>query len=135
MKRFYGFDLGDAESAVSLLEKNSELPPTILEIEGVRSFITAYAALSDGTLLIGENACYAKEARKRKLRFKSRFLKDPAVRISAAFRPACSAHCIPAEIFSATMTVPVSTSAVRPAGTAMTANATAVFLNASVIRR
>lgn len=79
MKRFYGFDLGDAESAVSLLEKNSELPPTILEIEGVRSFITAYAALSDGTLLIGENACYAKEARKRKLRFKSRFLKDPAV--------------------------------------------------------
>ena len=41
MKRFYGFDLGDAESAIALLEKNSEIPPTILEIEGVRSFITA----------------------------------------------------------------------------------------------
>lgn len=78
MKRFYGFDLGDAESAISLLEKNSDIPPTILEIEGVRSFITAYAALSDGTLLIGENACYAKDAKKRKLRFKSRFLKDNA---------------------------------------------------------
>ena len=63
MKRFYGFDLGDAESAVSLLEKNSDIPPTILEIEGNRSFITAYAALSDGTLLIGENACYAKDDR------------------------------------------------------------------------
>ena len=79
MRRFYGFDLGDAESAISLLEKNSEIAPTILEIEGVRSFITAYAALSDGTLLIGENACYAKNAKKRKLRFKSRFLKDTSV--------------------------------------------------------
>ena len=79
MRRFYGFDLGDAESAISLLEKNSEIPPTILEIEGVKSFITAYAALSDGTLLIGENACYARGAQKRKLRFKSRFLKDSSV--------------------------------------------------------
>ena len=79
MKRFYGFDLGDAESAVSLLEKGSETPPTILEIEGVCSFITAYAALSDGQLLIGENACYAKDAKKRKIRFKSRFLNDPSV--------------------------------------------------------
>ncbi len=79
MKRFYGFDLGDAESAIALLEKNSEIPPTILEIEGVRSFITAYAALSDGTLLIGENACYAKDAKKRRIRFKSRFLKDRSV--------------------------------------------------------
>ncbi|MBQ6368277.1 MAG: Hsp70 family protein [Erysipelotrichaceae bacterium] len=79
MRRFYGFDLGDAESAISLLEKNSEIPPTILEIEGVKSFITAYAALSDGTLLIGENACYARNAQKRKLRFKSRFLKEPSV--------------------------------------------------------
>ena len=79
MRRFYGFDLGDAESAISLLEKNSEIPPTVLDIEGVKSFITAYAALSDGTLLIGENACYARGAQKRKLRFKSRFLKDPSV--------------------------------------------------------
>ncbi len=78
MRRFYGFDLGDAESAVSLLEKNSEIAPTVLEIEGVRSFITAYAVLSDGTLLIGENACYAKGAKKRKLRFKSHFLTDPS---------------------------------------------------------
>ena len=79
MRRFYGFDLGDAESAVCRLEKNSEIPPTVLEVEGVKSFITAYAALSDGTLLIGENACYATNAQKRKLRFKSRFLKDPGV--------------------------------------------------------
>ncbi len=79
MKRFYGFDLGDAESAIALLEKNSDIPPSILEIEGVRSFITAYAVLSDGTLLIGENACYAKGAKKRRLRFKSHFLKDPSI--------------------------------------------------------
>ena len=79
MKRFYGFDLGDAESAVALLEKDKETVPEILEIEGVRSFITAYAALSDGTLLIGENACYAQGTKKRKIRFKSRFLTDSSV--------------------------------------------------------
>ena len=146
MDRFFGFDLGDAESAVSRLssgiqpaageEKNKALPaaqeseekeklpaalevdgkqkpaegqnsagtrklagaqqgavvrklpakqdvraqrtPQMLTVAGAKSFITAYATLASGKLVIGENACFAADVIKRKLRFKSRFLKDPA---------------------------------------------------------
>ena len=77
MERFYGFDLGDAESAISRLEKKENKEPEILTINEARSFITAYALLKDGRILIGEGACYDPEAIKRKERFKSRFLVDP----------------------------------------------------------
>ena len=77
MDRFYGFDLGDAESAVTRFDKNKDLAPEVLRINEVKSFITAYALLRDGKLLIGEGACYAPDATKRKERFKSRFLVDP----------------------------------------------------------
>ena len=77
MDRFYGFDLGDAESAVTRLDKTNDLSPVVLTINEARSFITAYALLRDGKLLIGEGACYAPDATKRKERFKSRFLVDP----------------------------------------------------------
>ena len=77
MERFYGFDLGDAESAVARLEKKDQQVPEILTVAGKKSFVTAYAGLTDGELLIGEKACYAGNVMRRKLRFKSRFLKDP----------------------------------------------------------
>lgn len=77
MEKFYGFDLGDAESAVSVLHKNDQSAPEILEIGGAGSFITAYAQLKDGRRIIGERACYEADAIERKLRFKSRFLTDP----------------------------------------------------------
>ena len=77
MDRFYGFDLGDAESAVTRLDKTEDLVPVVLTINEAKSFITAYALLRDGKLLIGEGACYAPDATKRKERFKSRFLTDP----------------------------------------------------------
>ena len=48
----------------------------MLTVVGEQSFITAYAQLSSGELLIGEKACYADNVIKRKLRFKSRFLTD-----------------------------------------------------------
>ena len=76
MDRFFGFDLGDAESAVSRLSKNDQSTPEMLTVAGEQSFITAYAQLMSGELLIGEKACYADNAIKRKLRFKSRFLTD-----------------------------------------------------------
>ena len=78
MNRFFGFDLGDAESAVARLEKNEQGMPQILPVQGERSFVTAYASLRNGELLIGEKACYAADAVKRKIRFKSRFLTDKA---------------------------------------------------------
>ena len=78
MDRYYGFDLGDAESAVSRLGKNEKTPPEVLSVREARSFITAYAQLPNGEIMIGEGACYSTEAVKRSLRFKSRFLTDPA---------------------------------------------------------
>ena len=76
MDRFYGFDLGDAESAVTRLDKNVNNVPLVLTVNEAKSFITAYALLRDGTLLIGEGACYNPDAIVRKDRFKSRFLVD-----------------------------------------------------------
>ncbi len=79
MERFLGFDLGDAESAVSYLKKEGMKNPEVIPVRDAKSFITAYARLNDQTLLIGEEACYAPDAAERKIRFKSRFLKDPLV--------------------------------------------------------
>ena len=77
MERFYGFDLGDAESAVSRLGRASDGVPEILPVQDAKSFITAYAQLDNGSLMIGEGACYNTQAVYRTLRFKSRFLTDP----------------------------------------------------------
>ena len=78
MDRFFGFDLGDAESAIARLYKEDQVVPEIVPVAGEKSFITAYAQLISGGLLIGEKACYTDKVVKRKLRFKSRFLTDRA---------------------------------------------------------
>ncbi|MBP3217274.1 MAG: Hsp70 family protein [Lachnospiraceae bacterium] len=77
MDKFYGFDLGDAESVITRLGEEEGAAPEVLPVREAESFITAYALLPDGELLIGESACYAADAVKRGLRFKSRFLTDP----------------------------------------------------------
>ena len=74
MDIFYGFDLGDAESAIAKLDRTKDTTPEILTIQEAKSFITAYALSKDGKLIIGEGACYEPQATTRKLRFKSRFL-------------------------------------------------------------
>ncbi len=79
MERFFGFDLGDAESAVSVYNKAEGGVPQILKIRDSQSFITAYARLASQEILIGESACYAPDAIERQIRFKSRFLRDEAV--------------------------------------------------------
>ncbi len=79
MERYFGFDLGDAESAVSCLRHEDVTDPRVLTIQGARSFITACARLSDGRIMIGESACYEAGVQDRKVRFKSRFLTDPSV--------------------------------------------------------
>ncbi len=86
MDKYYGFDLGDAESVVTCLGSEEGAVPEVLPVREAESFITAYALLPDGELLIGESACYAADALKRGLRFKSRFLTDPeAVRDVTSF--------------------------------------------------
>ena len=76
MERFYGFDLGDAESAVTRIIKKEGENPQVIPVQEAGSFITAYAMKRDGQLLIGEGACYEPDVLVRKLRFKSRFLTD-----------------------------------------------------------
>ena len=76
MDRFFGFDLGDAESAIARLYKEDQVVPEMIPVADEKSFITAYAQLNSGELLIGEKACYADNVMKRRLRFKSRFLTD-----------------------------------------------------------
>ena len=74
---FYGFDLGDAESAVSVLSCSEETP-RMIPVKGAESFITAFAKKEDGSVTVGEEACYETGVSERKLRFKSRFLTDKA---------------------------------------------------------
>jgi len=76
MVKFYGFDLGDAESAVTRLIKGEDNDPSVIPVQEAGSFITAYAMRKDGQLLIGEGACYDPDVLVRKIRFKSRFLTD-----------------------------------------------------------
>ena len=80
MDRYYGFDLGDAESAVSYLNKSDVTAPRVISVGETKSFVTAYARRRDGTLVIGEPACYDPDAAERKIRFKSRFLTDTSCR-------------------------------------------------------
>lgn len=79
MDKFYGFDLGDAESAVARLIKGGDPLPDILPVFDEKSFITAYALKNDGQLIVGEGACYEANTVKRRIRFKSRFLTDASV--------------------------------------------------------
>ena len=76
MDRYYGFDLGDAESAISRLDRKGDAEPETLAVRDAKSFISAYAQLMNGEIQIGESACYNTAAIKRALRFKSRFLTD-----------------------------------------------------------
>ena len=78
MDRYFGFDLGDAESAVSRLDAEDQTVPEELTLAGAKSFVTACAVTAEGGLLIGEQACYAAQVSRRGLRFKSRFLTEPA---------------------------------------------------------
>lgn len=80
MERFYGFDLGDAESAVTRIIKEEDAAPKVIPVQEAGSFVTAYAMKRNGQLLIGEGACYDPDVLVRKLRFKSRFLTDSAAK-------------------------------------------------------
>ena len=84
MDRFYGFDLGDAESAVARFTKGEDTVPEILTVRDEKSFITAYAVLKNGQLVVGESACYDPDAIRRKIRFKSHFLTDSTVQKDVA---------------------------------------------------
>ena len=76
---YWGFDLGDGESAIARVSEDRRKTPEILEVEGNRVFITAWALMKNGEVRIGENAAKAASAALRSaVRFKSRYLTDGA---------------------------------------------------------
>ena len=74
--QYWGFDLGDGESTVARVEGHGGIPE-IIEIDGKKVVITAWAVMKNGEVRIGENAARSASAAIRSAaRFKSRFL-DP----------------------------------------------------------
>lgn len=75
--RYIGFDIGDGESAVAAFEKNSHIEPLILPVCGAKSLLSA-VGMRNGEIVIGERAYTDALADNLSVRFKSRFLYDPA---------------------------------------------------------
>lgn len=74
---FWGFDLGDGESALALAKNDGWDTPKIMEIDGHKITLTVWALMPDGEVRIGEKAAKsAASALRSAARFKSRFL-DP----------------------------------------------------------
>ena len=75
---YFGFDLGDGESAVAWMRAGKRVEPQLIELRGRRSVITALASHPERGLFIGEEACHLTGADWLELRFKSRYLTDEA---------------------------------------------------------
>ena len=75
--KILGFDLGDGESAVTLLDEDSTVEPRVMPLCGKNSLISA-VGVKDGRIVIGEAASVTDGAAEAKVRFKSRYLTDPA---------------------------------------------------------
>ena len=74
--KILGFDLGDGESAVTLLDSSSTVEPRVIPLQGRTSILSAVGT-RDGHIVVGEEAnvlCGTQDAR---VRFKSRYLVDP----------------------------------------------------------
>ena len=75
---YFGFDLGDGESAVAWMRAGKKTEPQMIELRGRKSIITALASHPEKGLFIGEEACHLSHAEWLQVRFKSRYLKDSA---------------------------------------------------------
>ena len=71
--RYIGIDIGDGESAVSVLEEDSVIEPSIQTIEGTGSILSV-VGMSGTDILIGEKALLDRKLVQLRSRFKSRFL-------------------------------------------------------------
>ena len=75
--KILGFDLGDGESAVAVLDGESTVEPRMLSLLGRASMISAVGT-RDGHIVVGEQASVLAGAQDAQVRFKSRYLTDPA---------------------------------------------------------
>ena len=70
-----GFDLGDGESAVTLLDGDSTVEPRVMPIHGKNSILSA-VGMREGRIVVGEEASVLAGAQDVRVRFKSRYLTD-----------------------------------------------------------
>ena len=75
--KILGFDLGDGESAVTLLDEDSTVEPRVIPLCGKTSLLSA-VGVKGGRIVIGEAASVMDGAAEAKVRFKSRYLVDPS---------------------------------------------------------
>lgn len=75
--KILGFDLGDGESAVTLLDEDSTVEPRVLPLLGRNSMLSAVGR-REGQIVVGEEASVLAGAENAIVRFKSRYLTDPA---------------------------------------------------------
>jgi len=73
--KIIGFDLGDGESAVALLDESSTVEPRMLPIHGRASILSAVGT-KGGRIVVGEEASVLSGAQDARVRFKSRYLTD-----------------------------------------------------------
>ena len=74
--KILGFDLGDGESAVTLLDGSSTVEPRVIPLQGRTSILSAVGT-RDGRIVVGDQANVLSGAQDAKVRFKSRYLVDP----------------------------------------------------------
>lgn len=74
--KILGFDLGDGESAVTLLDSNSTVEPRVLMLQGRTSILSAVGT-RDGHIVVGDEANVLAGTADARVRFKSRYLVDP----------------------------------------------------------
>ena len=75
--KILGFDLGDGESCVTLLDGSSAVEPRVLPLMGQLSILSAVGYIS-GRIVIGDTASVQAGSEDARVRFKSRYLIDPA---------------------------------------------------------
>ena len=73
--KILGFDLGDGESAVTILDGESTVEPRVMLLGGQMSMLSA-VAMRDGRIVVGEEASVLSGASDAQVRFKSRYLTD-----------------------------------------------------------
>ena len=74
--KILGFDLGDGESAVAVLDADSTVEPRMLPLLGRTSLLSAVGT-REGRIVVGEEASVLAGAQDAQVRFKSRYLTDP----------------------------------------------------------
>ncbi|MBQ9009529.1 MAG: Hsp70 family protein [Clostridia bacterium] len=78
--KILGFDLGDGESAVTILDEASTVEPRVIPIDGKVSILSAVGD-RDGKIVVGEAASVLLGSTNTQVRFKSRYLTDPGAHV------------------------------------------------------